>query len=730
MSSLYIIDGQIYAQTQDEDPVISDFYHIEAYRLAPGEEFVLDGNMDEPFWENVQPITNFRQQDPHEGAVPSERTEIYVAFDDDNLYIAAKLYDTSLAGILAYQKRRNQSLETDDRFMWILDTFNDGRNAYFFETNPAGLRGDGLLTVGQGYNLNKAWDGIWDVQTSITNEGWIAKVIIPFRSLDFNSENTSWGINFQRTVRRHNEEIVWSGWRRNQGLFRPQNAGTISGLTGISQGIGLEFKPYLSTSGNRTWLQQDEREDNGTMDIGFDASYSITPSVRASLTINTDFAETEVDQRRVNLTRFPLQFPEQRSFFLEGASIFSFAPASGITPFFSRRIGLMEGEPISVNGGLRVLGREGNTNLGLYQIRTGSEGEINQEDFTAARISQNLFSESNIGLIYTRRATLDDDLYNNRHTLGADMELGTSSFLGDKNLQFQAFFVWHNTHTTSEESNFWDKTSRGMRINFPNYPFYGWMSYREFGNSFNPAVGFTPRNTFRRWQPTVGYRQFLNRSNIIRSLETEAYFEYLMNLDFEPETVLFRLTPIKIEFESGDQVTASFSRNFERLYTGFDILRNERVIVPPGDYKSWSFKIELNTAPYRVISSNSELTHEGFWTGTRNIYGISGTIRPYAGINLSADWIRSDVTLPEYHFTTDLILFRSDIDLSPNTAFTNIVQFDDLSDILGFFNRFRWTITPGSDMYLVYSHNWVQIDDRFEPIETQGAVKINYTHRF
>jgi hypothetical protein len=717
------------AQEFDYDLSDSEPYEVKAYQLLPDDEFILDGRMTEPFWDKITPVTNFTQQRPNEGGEPSERTEIYIAYDSANLYIAAKLFDSSPEGIIAYQKRRNQGLGTDDRFMWIIDTFNDGRNAYFFETNPAALRGDGLLTVGQGISINKAWDGIWNVRTSITDEGWVVEAQIPFRSLDFDPDKSEWGINFQRTVRRHNEEIVWSGWRLNQGLFRPQNAGLLTGLEGMSQGLGLEVTPYVAGSQNRTF-PQGERHDENNFNTGFDATYSITPSLRASITVNTDFAETEVDQRRVNLTRFPLRFPEQRSFFLEGSNIFSFAPASGVEPFFTRRIGLVGGEPIPVNGGLRVLGREGNTNMGLYQIRTGSKGDINSEDFTAARISQNIFSESSVGIIYTRRATLNDDFFNDRHTLGGDLELGTSNFLGDKNLQFQAFFVWHNTHTPEENSSFWDRTSRGFRVNYPNFPFYARMSYREFGNAFNPALGFTSRNSLRRLQPTIGYERFVQWSNLIRTWEVHARSEYLTNLDFEPETVNFTLTPADIVFESGDRINMSITRNFESLAAEFDLLRDGTVIIPSGSYHTWTFNLRFNSASFRKVSVNTQYTHEGFWTGTRDVYQLSGSIRPYSGINLSADWIRSDVSLPDVDFTTDLLRFSGNVDLTPNLAITHIIQFDDVSNILGIFNRFRWTITPGSDLFLVYSRNWIEINNRFDPIETQGAVKVNFTHRF
>lgn len=716
----------LHAQSADDD-----IYLINAYRLIGSESFTLDGQLNEPFWQNVSPVTHFTQQVPVEGGTPSQRTEVYIAYDDNNLYIGAKLFDDHPEEILAWQKRRNQQLSTDDSFRLILDTFNDGRSAYLFATNPAALRSDGLITVGQGINFNGSWDGIWDVKTTVNSEGWIVEMIIPFRTLDFNSANTVWGINFQRTVRRNNEEILWAGWRRHQGLFRPQNAGTLTGLTNLNQGVGLEFVPYASGRGRRNHVGSSNKQNDFNSDAGFDVSYNLTPSISTALTINTDFAETEVDQRRVNLTRFPLLFPEQRDFFLEGSSLFSFAPRSGVTPFFSRRIGLMQGEQVPIRAGLKVMGREGNTNMGLYQIRTGSTLGASAEDFTVARVSQNIFSESNVGFIYTRRATDDHtDIFNTRHTFGTDLELGTSSFLGNKNLQMQAYFVWHNPHTPDDLSSFQGRTSHGIRVNYPNFPFYARISYRELGSDFDPAVGFTRRNSFRRFQPTVGYQWFLTNNSWIRSWEVQTRFEYLTDLNFDPQTVNFTISPVEIQFESGEQFEASIRRDFERLHFDFDILRDGTMNISAGDYYNWAFDTEFSTANYRRVSAQIEFTHQGFWTGIRNSYGFSATIRPYPGINLTGNWTRSDIRLPERRFNTDLLRFRGNIDLSPNVAITNILQYDNLSELLGFFSRFRWTITPGSDLFLVYTTNWIQLDNRFDPIETEGAIKISYNYRF
>jgi len=285
-----------------------------ALPLESGDDINLDGRLDEGAWERAIPITDFSTQEPVEGGTPSERTEIRVVYDEDALYIGAMLYDDP-EEILAFQMRRDGFLSTDDRFMWILDTFVDGRTGYFFETNAAGVMGDALISGGGGGGRGgggRAWDGIWRVQTEIRPDGWSLEIQIPFRTLNFDPTSEAWGINFQRTIRRRNEEILWRGYRRNQNLRDPVHAGRLTGLQGMSQGIGLEAVPYAVTN----WKNVPEAPEPTTYpsDIGLDVNYNITPSLRAGVSVNTDFAEAEVDQRRLNLTRFPLRFPEQRDF--------------------------------------------------------------------------------------------------------------------------------------------------------------------------------------------------------------------------------------------------------------------------------------------------------------------------------------------------------------------------------------------------------------------------------
>lgn len=701
---------------------------VQAYRISEGENIQLDGKLNEAIWKRIQPISDFRQRDPVEGGDPTELTEVYIAFDSQNLYIGAIFYDSEPDKILAFQKRRDQGLGTDDRFMFILDTFNTGRNAFFFETNPAGLRGDGLITIGQGSNLNKSWDGIWDAKSARLPDGWAVEIVIPFRTLNFDPNIDAWGINFQRTIRRKNEEIIWSGYRRNQSLFRPQDTGIITGLNDLSQGSGIEVVPFGTTSADRVWTEEGSESDISP-DGGLDVSYNLTPNLRSSVTLNTDFAETEVDQRRVNLTRFPLFFPERRDFFLEGSDIFSFAPASGVTPFFSRRIGLVEGEEIPIRAGAKLLGRPGDFNVGFIQIRTGSQNERNAEDFTAARVTRNILNESQVGIIYTRRSTANS-IQPDRHTAGFDFEWSTSRFRGDKNVQFQSFFLWHNPNRPDDRSDLFNRTARGIRFSFPNYPFSASMSYRELGKDFNPDVGFTPRNSFRRLQPTARYEKNLEKNKLIREIGFTIRHEYLTDMKFRPQTVSTRLTPLDILFESTERAEASVSRDFERLNRPFDILRDGTIIIPEGDYDLWSVDAELNTAGFRKISGQFEFSYGDFWTGTRTVYELSADFRPLPGINLDANWTQTRVRLPEGDFNTNLLRFEANIDPTPSVSFTSNIQFDSLSDILGLFSRFRWIITPGTDLLLVHTFNWVSEEEQLRPVNTSGTMKLSYTHRF
>ena len=750
---------------------------LEAEPVLPEMAISLDGRVDEASWGRAVPITDFTQQEPVEGGVPSQRTEVRVLFDEDNIYISAILYDDP-EGILAYQMQRDAPLMTDDRFMWILDTFNDGRTGYFFEINPNGLMGDGLITGsgggggggrgggGGGWGgggMNKAWDGIWEARTFRRPDGWSAEIRIPFRTLNFDQDADHWGINFQRTIRRNNEEILWRGWRRIEGLFKPIFAGDVVGIRKdeIQRGYGLE----LRGSAIGSWRNQPGTVEPTTFprDISLDIDYNITPSLRASASINTDFAEVESDERRVNLTRFPQRFRERRAFFLEGSGVFSFAPRSNPQPFFSRRIGLNAGQEIPIEYGTRMTGQAGAYEIGFYQIGTGqhdytdSQGivqDFTREQFSVARIKRRIFEQSTIGAIYTRRATsagipLQGESAvapNDQHTAGVDLAFNTRNFLGNKNLALEAFYVWNSNPDPTVVRTTTDLSAHGFRLNLPNDIWSGHISYRQFGDDYSPAVGFVPRNDFRRVEPRIGWAPRPSSIDWIRSLDFSVQFRHLEELGTGiVEEREWDLNLLGVRFESGDGFSVNAKRVYEFLDFGYEIV--DGVNILEGDYTNWEYSIRGNTAGRRRVSLYGSVTTGGFWDGDRTRYGGRISFRPNPGINISTNIEYNDAHLPTGDFTTSLYELETEWNPSPWVSLTNQLQYDSRSEIIGLFARLRWIIEPGNDLYLVYTHNWrdcslygassgcgtldfdPRADPRFMTLSRGGALKLNYTFR-
>jgi len=695
----------------------------------------LDGLLNEPEWKMVSPAKDFIQRDPIEGAPSTEKTEVYVVYDNNNLYIGAMLFDSDPNGILAYQKRRDQSLRTDDRFMWILDTFLDGRTGYFFEVNPAGLMGDGLIIGSESHwGTNKDWNGIWDARVVILPEGWSVEVVIPFRTLNFNPNLETWGINFQRTVRRKNEDVKWAGFQRNKKLTSPIHAGHLSGLKNLTQGRGIELKPYFSMSSRQMEIDEDMQK-NKLNDLGLDISMNITSGLKGSLTYNTDFAEAEVDQRRVNLTRFPLRYAEKRGFFLEGAGVYSFSPRNDVTPFFSRRIGLSEGKQIPINYGSRLSGQLGNYEIGVIQAQTKPLENISGENFTIARVKRALFKQSYLGLVYTDRSTskgevdssaLDQTLY------GADLELKTSEFMGSKNLQLQTFFVFHTAPNNDPNLNLSELSTRGLRLTYPNDIIRTHVSYREFGSMYKPAVGFSRRNGFKRIQPSFSYHPRPKKYDFIRQIEFGVQYEYMTDLNNNMLKKETTITPFNIRFESQDEVAMKIVRLVEYLDKPFSIY--EDITIPIKEYSSKELQLKFETSEKRMVSTELEYQTGDFWSGEKQTLKGQISIKPFSGFNIQTEYEKNQVKLSGNNFNTELYNIELGIYPTPRTAIFSNLQYDNVSNALGLFAKLQHTIRPGSDFYLVYTHNWMSLGDQIfdfdlKTISKISSLKINYTLR-
>ena len=504
-----------------QDPATSPDRVVTALRLGSGDEIRLDGVLDEAVWKRAAVATGFLQRDPDNGAPATESTEVRLVYDADRVVLGVVLHDSEPERILGNQMQRDQSFGADDQFMWTIDSFLDGRSGYYFEINPSGAMGDGLVDPSQGVDsdlgteINKSWDGIWLARVRRTQAGWTAEVEIPFRTLNFDPAASAWGINFQRTVRRKNENSLWTGHSLNQGLARMSNAGRVEGLEGISQGLGLDLKPYVvGNVSSAPGRGQSSQAPDG--DIGIDAFYNLTPALRANLSVNTDFAETEVDERRVNLTRFPLFFEEKRDFFLEGSSFFDFSrePDEAVMPFFSRRIGRADtGAPQRIDFGAKLIGQAGPFDVGALQVRTGQADSLAGEDFTVLRLRRRAFQQSYFGGLYTRRSARVPGTVD-LHTAGVDFELRTSTFRGNRNVDASGFYV-----QTSDPLATGNSAAYGLRASYPNDPVTLELSVREIQPNYFPAVGFVERRGYRRVNPRADYAPRFRNHPWIQGLE-------------------------------------------------------------------------------------------------------------------------------------------------------------------------------------------------------------------
>jgi hypothetical protein len=703
--------------------------NVAAARLADDERIVLDGRLDEPIWRRAVPATDFIQVDPENGKPATEQTEVRIAFGADALYMGVTCLDSDPDGWLGYQRRRDEFLSSDDRFMWTIDTYLDARSGYFFEMNPSGLMADAWFGVN---GDNRAWDGIWNARVRRSEIGWTIEIEIPFRTLNFDPDNDTWGINFQRTVRRKNEDSMWMGWARNQGLRRMTNAGLVTGLRGASQGLGLDIKPYGLVSADAS-PGRDNGATDGKANAGVDIFYNPTPGLRTNLTINTDFAQTEVDQRQVNLTRFNLFFPERRDFFLDGALYFDFASTGGsndllVNPFFSRRIGLSAfSTPQKVDFGTKVTGQLGRQDVGLLHVRTGDDDEEGMagEDFTVARVKRRVLQQSYFGALFTRRDDPSDTL-GARYTTGVDFRLATSRFRGAQNLSAAGWLLRANGPGASGRNN-----AFGVQVDYPNDRWAAGFSAREVQRNFDPSVGFVTRRDFRRYQPGLTFGPRPRGHRYIRRFQFGSTLDVLTDLrnDLLERTV--NLTLLDVQLHSQDSFGLEASPTHERLDAPFEIRRG--VILPVGaEYDYTRFAVRGQTANRRVLALNGRFETGSFYSGTRNQTVMQLTVRARPGyiLYLNGEW--NDLSFPEGRFTSNLYRVVAETQFTPFVALVNNVQFDTTSRVMGWQSRFRWIVRPGSDLYVVYTHNWLEdpIADRFATLDRRAASKVLYTHRF
>jgi hypothetical protein len=700
---------------------------VRAVRVDKGP--ALDGRLDDEAWRSAPVFTRFRMVVPRSGDEPSERTELRVCTDGSCLYIGVLCRDGEPARISANSMTHDGD-EIDevgeDAVRVVLDPFQDRRNAYFFSVNPRGAKSEGLAT---GEHSSLDWDGLWDARSAIGPEGWSTEIAIPFKSISFKPDLESWGLNVERVIARRQEIDRLSGARADSFFTNPAEASPLEGLGRVRQGLGLTFKPYGLMSPGRDHAAGTPTD--WRWDGGFDLYKNVTPNLVGAFSYRTDFAETEVDERQVNLTRFPLYFPEKRTFFLEGSEIFNFgttmaSSGSGFSPFFSRRIGLFEGQPVPVSYGAKVFGKIGRTNVQVLDVRTAAFGEsdLPAENFLVARVSQNILSESRVGLIFT-----DGSPTGAKNSLaGFDLVYQTSRFLKDKNFLAGGWLVYNwNDRTEGRHDGF------GFKIDYPNDLWDIGTSFNSYGEALDPGVGFLPRPGVRVFSLSASY-QPRPEKGLVGRLVRQAFYEfslgYTWDLDGRLETRRIFMAPLNLQLESGEHFEFNVIPTYDLLPFAWEVA--DGVVLPQGAYEFTNYAVQFETASHRFWGGRVEWAFGSFYSGRfDNVEaGFRLKLKGYALFDFDVNFVRG--RLPQGAFKENVYQLKTDLYLSPRLGLMNYVQYDDVSNELGLNVRFRWELTPGNIIYLVYSKNWERRWDpasRFYPLEERGVFKISLSIR-
>lgn len=676
----------------------------------------LDGRLDEAAWAAAPPIGPLTQTEPREGAPPGEATEVRVLRDDDNLYLGIRAFDRDPSGIAATKMGRDGDLEGDDHVMVVLDTFGDRRNGFFFAVTPRGARAEGQIS-NNSESLNFDWDGIWDAAARVDGEGWTAELAIPFKTLRFRKEIAAWGLNVQRYVARRQETDRWTAARRDVWISNLSEAGRLEGLQGARQGRGLDVRPYLS--GGAT-------DGAGEAKAGGDVFVNVTPNLTASLTVNTDFAETEADDRQVNLTRFPLFFPEKRSFFLEGAGIYEVAGLgasnSDLVPFYSRRIGLLRGQEVPILAGLKASGRVDRWNVGLLDVVTGGKDELglDRQNLLSARVSRNVLRQSFVGALVTHgnpSGAGDNTL------AGVDARLATSTFRGGENLSLDLYAFLTDDEASGRRGHAW-----GGKLDYPNDLWDAALSFKEIDADFRPALGFVRRTGIRKTNAKVDLMPRPGRLGV-RQLFFEVSGQYVTDTGGRTLDWMGILSPLGLQTESGEQLRLEWVPQFERLDEPFEI--QDGIVIPAGDYRYTAWIAEVETASHRRWVGQLEARWGSFYDGdlTRVEADLVLKPSPHLLVAASGEWSRGE--LPAGRFTAKVLAGRLEVGFTPDLAWSNLVQYDSDSRELGFQSRLRWRVRPGSDVFVVFNRGWVHEEDGvYRPYFDRGAAKVQHTFRW
>ncbi len=669
----------------------------------------LDGVLDEPEWAKAPHISNFTQRELHENAPATEQTEVAVLYSRTDLYIGIWCFDKEPDKIIAQRMKWDFDTDSDDNFQIIIDTYGDRRNAYFFAVNPNGSQADALVQD-NGRKSNSDWNGVWYAAATKTDRGWFAEVRIPFSTLKFSPANLqTWGINFERNIRHKREQVRWQGWSRDVSLRQVSRAGTLEGLRDLARMKIFEFRPYVVGG-----LEKDRGETALTMgDLGLDLSYLVNPTVKMDFTANPDFAQVESDQLIVNLTRFSISYPEKRQFFLEGKNFFDFSLGRA-QPFYSRRIGSVQGQEAAIIGGARFLGKMGGTTLGAMDLQTSRTDVSNSTNFSLVRVKQDLGEESSVGVLAIGAA--QSGHFNG--TGGVDALFSTSKLFGDKNFQLGGAFA--ATYTSGLEAA--TGTAHRLFLSYPNDLVEFTGSWERVGLGFNPEVGFLSRTSYQVFSTELVVSPRPKFLPWVRQLELKPIelSYYIDDVTKEMQSVYMEFVPLALSLKSGDAFEFNIQRSAENLIQDFEI--RDGFVIPAGRYWTDRASLQVETFEGRPVVADAGFSWGEFYDGTSTEWEAGLAWKLSKHFSASADYARTAIRLAAGAFAIDEVVVRMNLSLSPRLYGSVFGQWNNDDDEILFNFRVTWIPKPGAYLYFVLNQFGDTLDPRRWRMNTTVAM--------
>jgi hypothetical protein len=698
-------------------------YHtIEATRIDMESAPVIDGDLSDPAWAQATVIDELYQDQPNVGEPVSERTVVRILYDDENLYFSFYNYDANPQDIAVRAMTRDGDMYTSDNVRIQLDPGMTRRNGYLFQVSAAGGRRDGLQQNNSD-NLFE-WNAIWSARVSLRDDGWVAEIAIPFRSVSYEPGQTDWGFDVGRTIRHKNENASWSGYNPALGGADLTMAGTLTGITSATRGLGLDVQVY--GTGRLRYVRPGTEGTDLSGTAGGNIYYKITPALTGTLTYNPDFSDSPLDVRQVNTTRFSLFVDETRDFFLQDAAAFEFGGwnfndnANNARPFFSRRIGLVDGRPVSIIGGGKLSGEYAGFGIGALSVVTVDQGTVPEQVLSVARITHPVFAESRAGIVVTNG---DPTGQSNNTILGADFQYRNSNFMGDNIVQADLYYE----HSFSDV--YGDDDSYGLALNFPDEPLGGRFRFKEVGEEFRPALGFANRRGIRTYDGRF-YNTLRYRDSFLRQTLFGVRGELITGLENRRQSWDLAL---ESEFETftNDRLWIQPHNYFERVPEEFDLPND--VPVYAGDY-NWStvwFRFSSNNGRPISVNVNGECCR--FYNGDRYDVSVTLNIRPTPTFDFQPKYEGEFIRLPTGDVDIHILSLQSTMNFTPDMQLSIEAQWDSISRGFAFSGRYLWEYSPGNELFIGFGQTAILPRLRFYDFDAQTSlltVRLGRTFQF